>query len=602
MKLDHTLLILLLQTGILCPFSPLSHGALPPVFGAEYEGTAQDDILCRTYLSPVRILWTSNSTEHPDLVTRSEVLLQRGNSQTEMGSRDIFCILKSTESETASILLDYGKELHGGLQLVMGSSSRREPSQVRIRFGESVGEANSDAYNSDWLMGHSTDDHAKRDMILEIPRDGMIELGNTGFRFVRLDLLQPDTTVRLKEARAIFRYRDIEYLGSFRSSDSRLDRIWMTGAYTTHLNMQEFLWDGIKRDRLVWLGDFHPELMTITKVFGYNQVVPDSLDLACKQYPLPAWMNRMSSYSMWYLIIQWQWFLQNGDLEFLTRHHDYIVGLIRQIDACIEPDGSENLSKFRFLDWPSSPNQEGVEAGYRALLVWSLQDARKLCDMLQEPEVAAVCEAALEKLSHKVLPHHNLKQAAALMTVAGLLDPKEACEQVISVGGASGFSTFYGLYMLDALAMAGLHDEALAILDSYWGGMLDMGATTFWEDFNIEWMENSAPIDAFTPEGKRDIHGDFGAYCYPSFRHSLCHGWASGVTAWLTEQVLGIQIVEPGCKVLRIDPHLGDLEWVQGSFPTPLGVVSVKHTRLQDGTVESQVEAPEGVRIELVGN
>ena len=59
---------------------------------------------------------------------------------------------------------------------------------VRIRFGESVGEANSSTSNSEWKVGFSTDDHAKRDIIMEIPRDGMIEIGNTGFRFVRLRL------------------------------------------------------------------------------------------------------------------------------------------------------------------------------------------------------------------------------------------------------------------------------------------------------------------------------------------------------------------------------------------------------------------------------
>lgn len=50
--------------------------------------------------------------------------------------------MTSTETEKASLLLDFGSELHGGLKLVMGSSNRREPSLVRIRFGESVGEAN----------------------------------------------------------------------------------------------------------------------------------------------------------------------------------------------------------------------------------------------------------------------------------------------------------------------------------------------------------------------------------------------------------------------------------------------------------------------------
>jgi len=568
---------------------------LPPVFGTEYKGITQKDELTRVFISPVRIVWTSDMTG--ELIKNKEVLLEMGNSQSDMSRQTRFCSIQSTDTDTSSILLDYGKELHGGLQLVMGGSSRREPSLVRIRFGESVGEANSETYNSDWLMGFSTDDHAKRDIVMEIPRSGLIEIGNTGFRFVRIDLLQPNTLINLKEARAILRYRDIPYLGSFESNDPRLDSIWITGAYTTHLNMQEYLWDGIKRDRLVWLGDFHPELVTITKVFGYNEVVPRSLDLTCKQYPLPEWMNGMSSYSMWYLIIHYDWYMQNADMGFLKKHRDYIVGLIDQIASKIDDEGNETLSPFRFLDWPSTPNAVGVEAGYRALLVWALKDAYKLCEILGEEESMTKCDASVEKLNRKFVGHNNLKQAAALMAIAGLMEPEKACDEVIAVDGAKRFSTFYGLYMLDAMAMAGRYSDALDILSAYWGGMLDMGATTFWEDFNIEWMENSARLDELTPEGMNDIHGSFGAYCYPSYRHSLCHGWSSGVTAWLTENVLGVKIEKAGCRVLKIEPHLGNLEWVEGTFPTPHGIVKVKHTKLASGEIDTEVDAPAGMKI-----
>lgn len=568
---------------------------LPPVFGPEYDDITQRDNMTRIFISPLRVMWTSDTTG--ELIKDTDVLLKKGISQSDMSPHTKFCTIKSTETDTASILLDYGKELHGGLQLVMGGSSRREPSLVRIRFGESVGEANSQTYNSDWLMGFSTDDHAKRDIIMEIPRTGLIEIGNTGFRFVRIDLLQPNTLISLKEARAILRIRDIPYLGSFKSSSPRLDSIWLTGAYTTHLNMQEFMWDGIKRDRLVWLGDFHPELATLTKVFGYNEVVPRSLDLACEQYPLPGWMNGMTSYSFWYLIIHYEWYMQNADIDFLKKHRDYIVGLIDQIASSVKDDGTETMGSFRFLDWPSTPNQKGVEAGYRALLVWALKDAIKICEILDEKDAMAKCTASIEKLNRNIMDHNDLKQAAALMAVAGILDPVKACNDVVAVDGAARFSTFYGLYMLDALSLAGMYDKALDIVDAYWGGMLDMGATTFWEDFNVDWMENSARLDEFTPEGMNDIHGSFGAYCYPSYRHSFCHGWSSGVTAWLTENVLGITIVEPGCRTLKIEPHLGNLEWVEGTFPTPLGVVTVKHTRLENGKIKTEIDAPEGIKI-----
>ena len=97
------------------------------------------------------------------------------------------------------------------------------------------------------------------------------------------------------------------------------------------------------------------------------------------------------------------------------------------------------------------------------------------------------------------------------------------------------------------------------------------------------------------PEGKFDIHADGGAWCYVGLRHSFCHGWASGPTAWLSEHVLGIVPVEPGFKTVRIDPHLGDLEWAEGTFPTPYGLIKVRHQKNADGSVSSDIKLPKGV-------
>ena len=138
---------------------------------------------------------------------------------------------------------------------------------------------------------------------------------------------------------------------------------------------------------------------------------------------------------------------------------------------------------------------------------------------------------------------------------------------------------------------------ALQVLRDYYGGMLNMGATTFWEDFDLAWTENAAPIDAVVPEGKKDIHGDFGAFCYEGFRHSLCHGWASGPVPFLAERVLGVNIEEAGCKTIRLKPDLGDLDWAKGTFPTPKGVLTVSVYRDSDGQVHIAHEAPKGITV-----
>ena len=155
----------------------LLYAGIPPTLQSDASQRMTRDIMDRAYITPKRIV-TKYAGCKNNLIKDEHYLLERGNGQSEM-NRKKCCIMTSTETEKASLLLDFGSELHGGLKLVAGSSSRREPSLVRIRFGESVGEANSTTSNSEWKVGFSTDDHAKRDIVMEIPRDGMIEIGNT---------------------------------------------------------------------------------------------------------------------------------------------------------------------------------------------------------------------------------------------------------------------------------------------------------------------------------------------------------------------------------------------------------------------------------------
>lgn len=564
------------------------------LMAAPSGNNAKRDQLVRDYITPTRIVW-----QHTDSILKdAEALLVQGDGQATL-ARARFCQI--TNKKQTSLILDFGRELHGGLQIFTGTGSGIT-THLRIRFGESVGETCSETIeNSSGVHGYSTNDHSQRDIMTSVSRYGSIELGNTGFRFVRIDVVEPNARINIKEVRAVARYRDLPYVGTFHCSDHRLDSIWLTAAYTVHLNMQENLWDGIKRDRCIWLGDMHPEVKTVLNVFDDKDVVENSLNKAVEQYPLPQWMNGMSSYSMWYLIIQYDWYMHHADNAFLQRHKDYITGLVRQIDSRIDADGNEEMNPgfqnnmSRFLDWPSTPNRKGVEAGYRALMSWALKDAEKLCLYIGDEATAGIAKAARQRLdAHPHDPNGSL-QGAALMAIAGTMPADKAAREYILRLRENGFTTFYGYYMLEALAENGNYQEAMDIIRNYWGAMLDLGATTFWEDFNMKWLNNAARIDELVPQGKTDVHGSYGDYCYNGYRHSLCHGWSSGPCPWLTQYVLGISIAEPGCGKVRIEPHLGDLQWAEGTFPTPFGVIYVKHTRGKNGKITSDIRLPKGI-------
>ena len=530
----------------------------------------------RRYVWPVRVVWCEGISRRA-----CAALLSEGRKPLPL----------KHDGTPVSFVLDFGRELHGGLQIDNGITPGHVPVRVRIRFGESVSEA----------MGETNNDHAIHDQLVQVPWYGATEVGHTGFRFVRIDMLDPGTELSLIKVRAVFLYRDLEYKGAFQCDDERLNQIWQTGAYTVHLCMQDMLWDGIKRDRLVWIGDMHPETMVINSVFGEVDIVPQSLDYVRDQTPLPRWMNGISSYSLWWILVHHAWFLYHGNRPYLEAQRAYLVRLLKQMSTQISPGGAEKMADFRFLDWPSSEDQAAVHAGLQALLVWAFDAGADLCRVLEVPQTVALCMEAKNRLLRYMPPPTPAKQANALLVLAGLADPQHINQTVLAADPLRGVSTFYGYYVLQARAKVGDYAGCLDVIRKYWGAMLDLGATTFWEDFNLDWIRNASGIDKMPSPRKKDIHADFGNYCYKGLRHSLCHGWAAGPTAWLTEHVLGVRPLAPGCRVLEIAPHLPGIKEVEGCFPTPKGIVTISHQCTRNGKIKTHISAPKGIRINQIG-
>jgi alpha-L-rhamnosidase len=568
---------------------PSVYAQLPPVFDAKAAERASPSPMVTTYLSPEKVMWISDSTGV--FVKNAATLLEMGSGQVAVNDKDLFN-LKSTTGHKAGIMLDYGKEIHGGLKITMGIRPSKAPVKLRIRFGESVGEAMSNIGDAT----NATNEHSMRDFVVEVPWLGSVEVGETGFRFVRVDLVDTTGIVPLKSIDAAFVYRDIPYLGSFRSSDERLDKIWLTGAYTVHLNMQNFLWDGIKRDRLVWVGDMHPEVMTINTVFGPNEIVPKSLDLARDQHPLPQWMNTISSYSMWWILIHKNWYDYHGNLAYLKEQEDYMIRLLDHLSTFIDENNKEILNGARFLDWPTSTKPTAVHAGLQAMMAMTFEAGSDIVQLYGRKDLQSKYARIAKNLKKHVPQGNTTKQAAALMALAGINDAKEVNREVLAKDGVRGMSTFYGYYILEAMAKADDYQRGLDVIRNYWGGMLDLGATTFWEDFNPDDAANSGRIDALPAQNLDDIHGDFGEFCYVGYRHSLAHGWASGPTPWLTQYVAGVNVKDGG-NTVEIKPHLGDLSFVDATFPTKFGLLKISHRKDNKGKIKTEVEAPKGLKV-----
>ena len=520
-------------------------------FRLSYPGMVPDD-KCRRFVPPVRLVRECGN------VRNAARLLNRVHIQSFCSFSPDPCVIPPG----GELLLDFGIELHGQLTV---NSDAMQCSALKVTFGESVSEA----------LGTPTTDHAPHQELLTIPMLGQVNFGNTAFRFVRLEVPADRPEVKLTGVCATAIYRDWEYVGYFDSDDERLNRIWHTGAYTVHLNCQDYIYDGVKRDRLVWMGDLYPEIRTILAAFDETALVEKSLDFVRDHTPDDKWMNTASSYSCWWVICQRDFYLYRGNYAYLREQKSALSKLLNRLLACVAPDGSEALTEWRFLDWSTADDDTLKHAGLQGLLAWTFDCGADLASELNDPRLALRCRVAASKLRTVAPDCRGNKIAAAMQILGGVGDARKLNDEIMRNRPDHGISTFYGYFVLLARAEAGDVAGALDVIRSYWGGMLDFGATTFWEDFDLEWTRNAYGIDQLPVPGKDDIHGDFGKHCYTGLRHSLCHGWAGGPAAFLTEKVLGIRPAAPGFVQAKIEPCLGGLTRVEGSQPTPFGEIEL---------------------------
>lgn len=537
--------------------------------------------IVKDYVKPIRIVKECGG------IINSAALLNNNESQVFLTAPECMrCVGKGY------VILDFGKELCGGIRIL---SFRSKPMQkIRIRFGESVSETCAELGEKG-----ACNDHSVRDFETVVPSLSDQEWGKTGFRFVRIDFLSEEE-YNLINVYAVSYHRDLSFIGKFECDDDLVNKIYETAKYTVFLTMQEHLWEGVKRDRLIWIGDMHPQVNAILDLIGNDECIENAIELSVEHSPMPCWLGNIPTYSFWLIQILHDYLMKVGNKDFVLKYLEYIESVVKQLDACVAQDGKIDYDAIDvyhgngyFLDWPSN-NHKDAEAGNAYMFICSLAKLENIYAVLGKKTPHEVL-ALKEKIKKRKYGDLTKKQVLALGFLSGEISKEEAGEK-IALGGAKGFTTFLSYFLFKTLSDCDKTDTALQILKQYYGAMVDRGATTFWEDFDYEWLKDSGRIDEPTSDGLKDLHGDCGAFCYKGFRHSLCHGWSAGPVHFLTEEVLGVKILDAGCKKIKIEPKLGNLDWCRGEFPTPYGVIKISNEK-KDGKVVTVVDAPKEIEI-----
>jgi hypothetical protein len=469
----------------------------------------------------------------------------------------------ATDLESPALLLDFGREIAG--RLLIQSSSPCE-STISVAYGESEIEALATGLTPTQQGGNYLGTN-----LLHIPAKGTARGPKSAFRYVRIRFLRGCKTLTFPSIRAEVIYYPVEYKGSFESSDPTLNRIWETGAYTAHLCMQDGIWDAPKRDRGRWIGDIDIAGRVISSVFADTAALEDTLNRLADAAPKGQHVNGIPSYSALWVTSLGNLYAHSGDQAFLNTQHEHLLRILATIDSSLDDDGrfSNPGHQWLFVDWSPGLFAYTTQAvtGTELQFLRAYKEAIPLLQALNDTANAAKYATQYDKVraaakSYDFGSSWQLNALAAL-TLTQTPTTSQPLAHIKQDGPTDPIiSPYFNAYLLDALSALNRRREALDWMRQYWGGMLAEDATSFWESYDLRWPKTN-------PHLSLQADGTSGYFV------SMAHGWSSGPTAWLSENVLGVRDAHDGFRTVNIAPDLLGLDWAKGSVPTPHGPITI---------------------------
>ena len=485
------------------------------------------------------------------------------------------------EKKAQSQLLDFGRETFGYVRL----HGLKGTGKVEIYYGESKEEALSE-------------EHAETLDMLDInfpqKRDSTTEL-TKAFRYVNVKLPQG---MSLDSVSMLYEYLPVADRGGFRCSDQEINRIYDVAKYTFHLSTREFFIDGIKRDRWIWSGDaYQSYLMNYYLLFDSPSVTRTTLALRGKD-PVTSHINTIMDYTFYWFIGIYDYYLYTGDKNFIQQFYPRMQSLM---EYCLSRRNKNGMMEglagdWVFIDWADGLSKKGEVSFEQLLLARSLEAMAISADIAEDAAGAARYKQLAEEMKTKIFANYWNDEKHAL--VHSRVDGKQT-DNVTRYANMFGIffnyftesqkqqvkqhvllndkiqkimTPYMRFYELEALCAMGEQPYVLKEMKDYWGGMLKLGATSFWEEYN--------------PAKKGAEHYEMYGR---KFGKSLCHAWGASPLYLLGKYYLGVKPLSPAYQTWVAEPNLGGLKWMEGKVPTPDGEISVYCS-----TSEVKIKSPSG--------
>lgn len=438
-----------------------------------------------------------------------------------------------------SILLDLGEHAVGHFSFAFDKVNVFVDAPVRlvIKFGEDMREMNNDFSQYNGVLSKTW----LQEEIINLDFPQKITMPRRyACRYIKITVERTTRPIRLFG----FSFRastsaDVSVLKSANTQDALLNKIDLVATNTLKECMQTFFEDGPKRDRRLWIGDLRLEALTNYYTFNNLNIVKRCLYLfaagECNElgflpsfvYETPYYHSgatHIEDYALLFVVSVCDYFEHTGDMDVVND----LLGICKsQLESFrATPDKNLIATKqdgwFAFIDW--CPGLECVTA-LQGVYLYTLERLGELLKAIgdEEYEKYSALISEVRSASKKNLYDETKKvfvnssdngqlsvHSQVWMILGGVITGEEAKKLLLSCLDNKDFkqpvTPYMRHYVIEAMLKLGMKDEAVQYLKKFWGGMVELGADTFWEAYIPDDLD-------FSPYNDRMIN-------------SLCHAWS----------------------------------------------------------------------------
>ena len=391
--------------------------------------------------------------------------------------------------------------------------------------------------------------------------------------------------------------------GTFCCSDDGLNRVFELCKHTLSICRQSLHLDSpYHQENLACTGDYYIESLMTYYCFGDTKLTRFDIVRTIDFLKMNDGFMFHTTYSLILLRMIHDYYMYSGDISIIEYSIDTLHLLLNRFDSYTTPDGLiTNPPDYMFVDHVvydsysmHHPPRALGETVLNAFYYDALCMAEKICRIMNDEKASIYAERAIKLRESFNKTFYDSEKDL-------YFDGRNFKDEVIEWRPCEENKRYYSVHSNTLAVLFGLCDENLRLTlmkkvlteesliqpnPYFMHFVIDaVYKVGLFEEYGLDILKRWVLLVDECDKGLKEV--------WDGFDCDYSHAWGGAPAYQLPARLLGIEIIEPGMKKIRLNPNAYGLDFVKINMPTPYGKIEVEIK--QDG--KTSILVPEKITV-----